>query len=386
MSAVARRRALAAAIAAGVAAVVVALLVTGGSGSSRPIADGAARLVPGDALVWVHVSTDGDRDAVRRAEAVAARFPSYARLRGSVLSRLSVGGAGLGRWLGREAGLALLDSPSGTAASLVVLSVRDRGAARRFLGTGAPAETYRGVRLLRYGTVEAGLVGSYVVVGRSDALHRAVDLAQGRGDPLATSGAYRRAMAGLPADRVADAFVTAAGVRRLLDPAGGLLGAMGTLLDRPGLQAAGLSLSADAPGARLVVHKLSSPGGASAFPPFAPALAGEVPSGVLAYPTYPIDVDSVDERLGHCWKLRESNGLELTPVDIGSVTVVTWDRRSRDFGPGLSHAAASRLYLDGVCFTFMFKDFGSHAVSKPGGGLLLTARLKSRALPNTFKR
>src|SRR5437588_142705 len=103
--------------------------------------------------------------------------------------------------------------------------------------------------------------------------------AGGRGDPLATSGAYRRAMAGLPADRVADAFVTAAGVRRLLDPAGGLLGAMGTLLDRPGLQAAGLSLSADAPGARLVVHKLSSPGGATAYPPLDPALAGEVPRG-----------------------------------------------------------------------------------------------------------
>jgi uncharacterized protein (DUF849 family) len=72
----------------------------------------------------------------------------------------------------------------------------------------------------------------------------------------------------------------------------------------------------------------------------AEALDAMHPSGVLAYPSYPIDVETIDERLGHCWALRERCGLELAPVDVGSVSVVIWDERSRGFplagtGPGV---------------------------------------------------
>jgi uncharacterized protein (DUF849 family) len=54
-------------------------------------------------------------------------------------------------------------------------------------------------------------------------------------------------------------------------------------------------------------------------------------AGVLAYPTYPIDVDSVDERLGHCFALHERHDMELGPADLGSVNVVIWDETVRDF-------------------------------------------------------
>jgi uncharacterized protein (DUF849 family) len=53
---------------------------------------------------------------------------------------------------------------------------------------------------------------------------------------------------------------------------------------------------------------------------------------VLAYPSYPVDrPDTIEARLAHVWALREHHGLELAPVDIGSVTVVTWDERAHDF-------------------------------------------------------
>jgi uncharacterized protein (DUF849 family) len=53
---------------------------------------------------------------------------------------------------------------------------------------------------------------------------------------------------------------------------------------------------------------------------------------VLAYPSYPVDVpDTVDGRLAHVWELREHHGLELAPVDIGSVTTVIWDGKRRGF-------------------------------------------------------
>ncbi len=61
------------------------------------------------------------------------------------------------------------------------------------------------------------------------------------------------------------------------------------------------------------------------------ALDGMQPSGVLAYPTYPIDVDTVDGRLGHCFALHRDHGLEIMPLDLGSVSTVIWDEASASF-------------------------------------------------------
>ncbi|HEY3190947.1 MAG TPA: DUF3352 domain-containing protein [Solirubrobacteraceae bacterium] len=282
MSVVARRRALAATALAVLAA--VGILLVGRTGNPA-IATGAARLVPDNALVYVHLSTDPRRPAVRRAVKLAGKFPSFGRLRDSVLRKLSVNGdaSEMEEWLGKEASLALLDTSGTIAGSLVVVGVRDESGARRFLAEGRgsqPSVRYRGVPVNAYGEVSAAFVDHYLVIGQEASVHRAIDLAQGRGRTLADDPQYRRAVAGLPGDRVADAYVTTGGVRRLLEPAGGLLGAVGALLDHPGLRATGLALTAEDPGARLVVHAL---GGTGPYEPFSPSLPSEVPSGALAY-------------------------------------------------------------------------------------------------------
>lgn len=51
--------------------------------------------------------------------------------------------------------------------------------------------------------------------------------------------------------------------------------------------------------------------------------------GVLAYPSYPIDIPP-EERLDHVWSLHADHGLEIAPIDIGSVSVVLWDNQARD--------------------------------------------------------
>ena len=65
------------------------------------------------------------------------------------------------------------------------------------------------------------------------------------------------------------------------------------------------------------------------------ALDGMRPSGVLAYPSYPPWPVSPTDRLGHVWALRERHGLELAPLDLGSVGIVVWEERTQRFGPGL---------------------------------------------------
>jgi uncharacterized protein (DUF849 family) len=60
---------------------------------------------------------------------------------------------------------------------------------------------------------------------------------------------------------------------------------------------------------------------------YAPTRAADL----LAYPSYPIEPISMQERLGHCWSLREQYGLELAPIDVGSVNIIVWDERARQF-------------------------------------------------------
>jgi Protein of unknown function (DUF3352) len=283
-----RRRTVAGLAVLALLAVAAVLLLgrgDGGGGGAAP-ATAAAKLVPSNALVYVHVSTDARRPAVRRAQALAAKFPSYGRLRDSILRRLSVSGQGgdVRAWLGDEASIALLPGSGQTAGSLVVVRVSDEQAARDYLaagrGTDAPTITYRGAKLTRYGDVVATFQNGFLLLGQDATVRAAVDLAQGRGHPLADDPAYQRSLHGLPSDRVADAYATADGVTRLLSPAGGVLGIAGLLLNHPGLRSTALSLSAGAPGARLVVHSLGTPG---SFQAFTPKLLSAVPRGSLAY-------------------------------------------------------------------------------------------------------
>jgi uncharacterized protein (DUF849 family) len=59
------------------------------------------------------------------------------------------------------------------------------------------------------------------------------------------------------------------------------------------------------------------------------------PSGVLAYPSYPPWSVAGEDRLAHVWALRERHGLDLAPLDLGSIGIVIWDERTQRFGSGV---------------------------------------------------
>jgi Protein of unknown function (DUF3352) len=126
----------------------------------------------------------------------------------------------------------------------------------------------------------AALAGGFLAVGTEAAVRAVIDLDQGDGEPLAELPAYRRAAAGRPSERSLDAYASAAGVRQALAPRDGLLGALGALLDRPGLVAAGASLTAEESGVR--AHLLLA-GGAPRDAAFEPVLLERVPENAAAY-------------------------------------------------------------------------------------------------------
>ena len=295
-----------------VAVLSVAVLLVRGGGGDDPPATRAASLVPPNALVYVHLSTDGDREPVRRALALARRFPGWPRLRDDVLGRLGAepgprGQRELGEFAGDEGALALLDTKGEQAAPLILLAVTDRDRARTYLdrraGPAVGVTPYKGTQIRNYGSTQAAFAGDFLALGGFNAVSAAVDRAAGRGRSLADLPAYRKASAGLPDDRVVDAWASAAGVRRLLAPAGGPLGTLGTVLDRPGLVATAAALAPTADGARVTVRSLLARG---APPPasFEPDLLDSVPATAVAL----VETTRVDRAVGRLLDLQPGAG------------------------------------------------------------------------------
>jgi hypothetical protein len=282
---------------AGVAGVLVgviaALVLLGGGEDAPPPASATAKLVPASALVYVHLSTDEDRDATAQALALAQRFPGWGGLRDAAVRQLVAAGrqganAGEVRpFLGDEAALALTDRGMEVAGSLVMLEVTDRAAANRYLeqGQGSVRESdARGVTVRTFGTLVTAIIDDILVIGQLASVREAIELSTGRGAPLADDPAYRRAMEGMPDDRAADAYVTADGLRRLLAPQGGALGLAGILLDAPGLQATAVAARPDGDGLRLRVRRLVDPDAQGKVAEgFEPTLAELMPDDVFAF-------------------------------------------------------------------------------------------------------
>jgi hypothetical protein len=267
-----------------------------GAGGPAPPATGAASVVPADALAYVHLSTDRGRPTVTAADALDRRLPGFYSLTSSVTGRLDEilgGGAALDYdrdvrpWIGKEAALALLNTTSASAGSLIVLDVRDRSRAQALLrrAGATAAATYRGIAIEGYPTgTELAFVRHYLMLGQDASVRSAIDVATGSAPSLAGTPAYDDAAAGEPADRVLDAYVSAAGVRRLLATTTGPLGALGALLSQPALTATTISVSPASGGVRVRMHGALSPGllKLSGRPQqFEPSLPNVLPTGSM---------------------------------------------------------------------------------------------------------
>jgi hypothetical protein len=286
-----RTRWLALAVAAAALLAAGALLLLGRGGEDGPPASAAARLVPNDALVLVDLSTDADREATGRAAELARGFTNYERLRETVLRRLSGSAVPVDverdvePWLGKEAALALLDTGTGTAGSLILVEVEDEGRARDFISRDrrpSVRKTYRDVQIDRYGTVSTAFADGWLLIGQDPSVQAAIDRSQGRGRTLDADPTYRRATADLPEGRAATAYASAEGLGRLLVPQPGAIGTIAALLDQPQLRGIALSVEAREPGARVLAHSILDRR-RPASRAFAPTLAASLPDDALAY-------------------------------------------------------------------------------------------------------
>jgi hypothetical protein len=281
VEAVRRRRLVAAGVAVGMVVVLVVAVIAvaggGDGGSAKPPASAAARLVPADALVYVHLSTDPDRAQTRDATKVAESFPSWRALRDGIVQRLQAPGCDVATKALKnadEAALAIFDTGSSAQANSLVL-----------VDTG---KEHPGAKQQACGSLSSAYVGTFLAIGQPESLSIAAKLqkADGKGS-LAQAAGPKTELAALPEDRVADGWLSADGLRRLLAPQGGLLGAAGVLFDQATLKGAAFGVEAKGDTAKLTVKSRLDPslkGSAEAgFKPFKPTLASSVPADAMAY-------------------------------------------------------------------------------------------------------
>lgn len=288
-----RRRLLAVGLALGLALLIAAVTTLDAAGSATP---GAARLVPADALGFVDVSLDPGSSEFQQALAMTTRLPDFGRLERAVGGRIGAVLAGGHRidftrqvlpWVGHEAAVALLNTRTSSADALIILNVGNAARARAFLHQEGAARrgSYRGAALYAYPSgSELAFASHFLVVGQDASVRAALDVAGGRTRSLSGSSVYQRAVASEPEHPALSAYASMAGVRRLLAPRGGILGALGDLLYQPALQGVALALVPGSGGARVLIHSALDPtlqrlGHARAS--FTPTLQNVLPSGAI---------------------------------------------------------------------------------------------------------
>jgi hypothetical protein len=284
-------------------AVVPALPCQFPGGSACPLPDDAAKLVPGDALVYVHADLDRSTSQYRLAAAVAARVPTLSAQLISPFARAipATGGIpGFVRavqpWVGDEAALALLPA-RGPPQQVNLLAVADERGARRYRArvAGRVARTlpYRGVNIERSRRgVATAIVSGFLVIGTKTGVRKVIDAATGaRGAlSLAATPAASRVRGELPANRVADAYLSPAGVAALAGRATGLLSSLAPFVAPGATEGAAAALVAGSDRLELEIRSAldpqratARPGFFAAFSPFDETLASRLPARTLAY-------------------------------------------------------------------------------------------------------
>jgi len=298
LSATTRARIIAAVIVAATAALVYFVLIPAApcsfpGGDTCPPSDDAIELVPDDALAYGHLDIDRETDQVAAISELSSRVPLLSKVAAGGLNGLTGLDADFATriepWAGGEMAVALL--PAGTSVGRVVMiEADDTAAANEFAAElyGPKQSTTEvdgtDVSIGRRGSAWA-IEDGFLLIGRENVLTNMLDAPADERLPDADGADV---LDELPEDRLAYAYISAAGARALLTVRG--LEPIDTFVNSAATEGAAAAVTADGSGVHLTVEsKLdperakTSPGFFAALPRFSPSLTADIGQGSLAY-------------------------------------------------------------------------------------------------------
>jgi hypothetical protein len=275
-------------------------------GDRCPPADDAIHLVPQDALAYVHLNVDPDTEQYEDAAKVFEPLPGIAKQASTLMLSRLPGADGappdferdIEPWFGGEAALAIVPAGGrGVGEEVGLLEASDESGARRFadsIAAGKPrSTTYRKVEMHvdRRGVATA-LVAGFLVIGAKSGVREAIDAdsgAEGTGS-LAGDRKASAARNALPDKRLADAYLSAGGIAKLVADPRAPLATLASVINPDASEGVAVALVAGDDGLDVDVRSELSrrrakahPGFLSAFPSFEPDLASSLPPDSLGY-------------------------------------------------------------------------------------------------------
>jgi hypothetical protein len=350
-------------------------------------ADQAVALVPADALLYAHVTLEGDSEQFERA---SEAFDSLSDLRTIVSAELPAAvptpsGAAVNietdvlSWAERELALTLIPGPGKSSLPALIAGVADRQGAEQFVAKVAPAgepprsERRGGAELSVYpGGFAVAYLGDSLVIGDEPAVRAA--LAAEAGDAPALEDSPRNEpREELPEARFAEAYLSRRGVKRLLVGRAGTAQQLETFVDYGATSGLAAALVAKDEGLELdlVSHldpKLAerSPSFFSDLPAFEPTLAEEAGERAIGYAGVGEVGPTISEALEQAGP--EATGLAAALQSLaGRLEVEAGVNPLQDLLPALGgQAALVAEPTDGAPFaSLIFTDVDSERADEP---------------------
>ncbi len=266
-------------------------------------ADDALPLVPATALAYAHVNLDAENPQAERAAELAGRTPLIAAEALGRLLGLAVGARGeapevsqISPWFKGEAAFAVLPGTERDLEQVQLLEYADEDEARAYaesiVAAGARSAEHEGVEVFEDERgLAAALVDGFVAIGSADGVRAVIDAARGdEAETLAGDEVATAVLEELPADRLAEAYLSRDGVEAFVEPEDGPLAALEPLVGAEVSAGVAASLSVAGDSYRVAVRSALGDDGAgpasaffAAFAPFEPKLAARLPADTLAY-------------------------------------------------------------------------------------------------------
>jgi len=258
--------------------------------------------VPRDAVIYAHVTVNGDSHQSDLAGDLGDELPNITALLQSDTSALAIPS---GRpidlsnevlpWAKDDLALVGVPGPKKTTPEAYIVGVGDDGKANRFLATLSPGGAAKQAKvgdatLSVYATgLATAHLGDQVLFGSVAAVRAALDARSGHAPGLEGSG-QDAARAALPDVRLAEVYLSPVGIRRFLAGRQGTATQLGTFVDYGA--STGMAASARARDDGVEINLVSdldprleqqSPTVFASLPRFEPDLAGEAGSSALGY-------------------------------------------------------------------------------------------------------
>jgi hypothetical protein len=267
-----------------------------------PPGDDTVKVVPASALLYAHMTLDGDTAQLKRLDDAAAPISRRDEVVQTVVDAATPASsaplpfAEIEPWAGNDAAVAILPGNKAPPSEAAIFSVDDRKGAEAFIAKIAPGPPQKpktkGQVIQTYANGFADAIsGDFLFAGDDAAVRELLATQQGGVKSLSDDSTASKVRGDLPDNRFADVYVSGTGVQKLLAPSTSTAASqLETFVDYKATRGFAVAAIAHEDGVELqlvsaldAAKEKKSPNAFTTLPEFRPLLTRDVGADAIAY-------------------------------------------------------------------------------------------------------